>query len=599
MWRFLCVGLCLAAFTVFLGCSGSGGSGGSGGAGSSSPLPTPVAQSTQTLESIDAVSSCGGTGYGGLPVTLGILSIPPGTPIPASSTTPTVTPTPFTTIQAAIDSAANGGVVEVPPGTYNETINFNGKAVSVVSMGGPSVTTIVGTGSGPAVTFSSHESRNSVLFGFTVTNGFSSFNGGGIAISNSSPTIAGNIISRNGACSGAGISVSFGSPLIESNTISGNSQSGCTGGTGGGGIEIGGAAASGTEVVSNVISDNSMTAADGGGISLDAAGALLIENNLISGNLATGVFGAPNPSGGPAAAGGGIAMINDSDPRVIQNLIVNNTADLGGGIAFLTPSGSLGPTIVSNTIATNTSTQNYGSAAFSIGYVSSVELANNLLIGPANSNSVYCSSAFSSTPPTFLNNDAFSSGGSAFLGTCASVAGTSGNISTDPMFVNPSAGDYALSAGSPAIDAGSNSAPDLPARDFCGNPRIVDGGSGTATVDIGGYEFQTTPGDGGQAASAGGGNVSALPGATVPAGTFTASNDTGQTLTINSVALTFSNPDLFSVAEIDANAGVAISSASSKPQSGTTTFTMKPPLVLVPGTGATFKLTVTVSSTAP
>jgi len=43
-----------------------------------------------------------------------------------------------------------------------------------------------------------------------------------------------------------------------------------------------------------------------------------------------------------------------------------------------------------------------------------------------------------------------------------------------------------------------------------------------------------------------------------PAGPFTTSNDTGQTLAINSVALTFSNPDLFSVAEIEATAGIAV-----------------------------------------
>jgi len=545
---------------------------------------------------MDVANNCGAVGYGGLPLTLGIVSIPPGTPGPTPSTTPTATPTPFTTIQGAIDSASSGSVVRVPPGTYNENINFKGKAIAVISTGGPSVTTIEGIGSGPAVTFSSGESRNSVLFGFTITNGFSNFNGGGVAISNSSPTIADNIIRRNGACSGAGISVSFGSPLIESNAIGENAQSGCSGGTGGGGIEIGGAGATGTEVISNVISNNSMSSAAGGGISLDAAGAPLIENNLISQNVATGVFG--GPTGGPAAAGGGIAMINNSNPRIIQNLIINNTADLGGGIAFSTPSGSLGPTIVSNTIATNSSTQNYGSAIYSSGYVSSVELADNLLIGPASATAVYCDSAFGSSSPRFFNNDAFSSSGTAFQGTCAGAAGTSGNISADPLFVNPSAGNYQLSAGSPAIDAGNNSAPDLPPRDFCGNPRIVNGGSGTVAVDIGGYEFQTAPSAGGQVASAGGGNVSALPGATVPAGTFTASNETGQTLTINSVTFTFSNPNIFSAAEIDATAGVAISSASSRP-SGTTAFAMNPPLVLVPGTDATFRLTLTVSSTAP
>ena len=48
-----------------------------------------------------------------------------------------------------------------------------------------------------------------------------------------------------------------------------------------------------------------------------------------------------------------------------------------------------------------------------------------------------------------------------------------------------------LPATSPAIDVGSNSAPDLPKKDFAGKPRIVDGnGDGSKIVDMGAYEIQ-------------------------------------------------------------------------------------------------------------
>ena len=72
-----------------------------------------------------------------------------------------------------------------------------------------------------------------------------------------------------------------------------------------------------------------------------------------------------------------------------------------------------------------------------------------------------------------------------------------GNIDADPLFVDPISadeapttdGDYRLSEGSPAIDAGTNDAVTVD-TDLDGNPRIVDGtGDGNAIVDIGAYEF--------------------------------------------------------------------------------------------------------------
>lgn len=64
------------------------------------------------------------------------------------------------------------------------------------------------------------------------------------------------------------------------------------------------------------------------------------------------------------------------------------------------------------------------------------------------------------------------------------------NISVDPMFVDPTIGDFNLQEASLCIDAGMNDAPGLPETDFNGNPRIADGNAdGIDIVDMGAIEF--------------------------------------------------------------------------------------------------------------
>ena len=387
------------------------------------------------------------------------------------------------TIQAGINAASNGDTVLVSPGTYIENINFNGKAITVTSSGGPSATIIDGNANNAVVIFANSETANSVLNGFTIRNGLSQFSaptqgsGGGIYITNASPTISGNVITNNQAVEGAGISVQFASPIIKGNTITLNHQCCGSGGTGGGGILIGGAGSA--QILNNTITNNALSSAEGGGISLFAAGTPIIRGNLISGNSVSGLI--------PAATGGGIWIANQSDALILDNLIVGNSADQGAGISS---NGSPNLLLLNNTIVYNNARLSVGSGVLAEGFTT---LINNIIVGIINQSVVDCGQFSPNPPSVFQLNDVFSPQSNSLYGSCANETGKNGNLSSDPLFMSAANGDFHLRLGSSAIDAGDNTTPNLPTTDFDGNPRIVDGNNdGVAIVDLGAYEVGNT-----------------------------------------------------------------------------------------------------------
>ena len=393
------------------------------------------------------------------------------------------------TIQAAIDVANNHDTVLVAPGTYFEHIDFRGKAITVTSESGPQVTIIDAGNTDPVVRFTSREGRDSVLNGFTLQNGRTNFggggappDGGGIVINSSSPKITNNVITNNHASRGSGIGIVFGSPLIQLNTITDNIND-VTFGGGGGGILISGEGSA--EILDNVISNN-VNNGGGGGIYIPGAGATpIIKRNVIKGN---------NVLGGQ---GGGIYMVNNSSPLIVQNIITGNQASNGGGIYWAVPgTGVRGPILVNNTIADNNATTN-GSGIFADGADDQVELTNNIIVAKPGQAGLHCGNFDGHIDPIIRFNNIFSAGGMAYGGSCSDKTGTDGNISLDPLFTNPTQGDYHLQQGSPSIDAGDNQAPNLLDTDLDGNTRILDGdGDGTATIDMGVDEFLAPPSEG-------------------------------------------------------------------------------------------------------
>lgn len=424
------------------------------------------------------------------------------------------------TIQAAIDVAATDDLVLVSAGTFPESIDFLGKAITVRSESGPAVTIIdpgalpfrpdrsshrferrtladgtvevteavsgrrildaegllvdelpetVGN-NGSVVVFGSRETRDSVLDGFTITGGDATTGGGGIRIDGASPTVINNIIDNNRACSeGGGIAAAFASPRIENNQITNNFQDGCSGGVGGGGIALRGAGSA--EVIGNTIAGNSF--GFGGGLSLFAAGTPTIADNWIEGN--TGTLG-----------GGGFDIVNVSDALIVQNVVIDNTGSQGSGDGFdwLVPSSGRGPILLVNTITGNGQLE-----LFVDGFDEDAELVDNIVVAAPGGTGIECGDFNDLNPPVLRFNNVFAPGGAAYAGICGDPTGSDGNLSADPLFANPAAADLRLSANSPSVDAGDDSVADLPATDFDGNPRIQDGnGDQLAVLDQGAFE---------------------------------------------------------------------------------------------------------------
>jgi parallel beta-helix repeat protein len=306
-------------------------------------------------------------------------------------------------IQEGINAAFDGDTVLVLPCIYYENIYFSDKDIVLMSSNGPEETIIDGMRLNSVIQIISEESHSVVIDGFTITNGKR-----GIHIENACPIIENNIIENNtGIDCYAGIYVLFGDyPNPSRSKISHNQVRNNNGDA----IFVDNyAPVFGVVTISyNQILDN-----EGSGIFLWCWAENEISGNLIANN-------------GGSVLGGGIRILFGGN--IINNTIDSNTALEGGGIWYIWDYPD--PTVIKNNIVTN------NTAEYSGGICAGLWI-NTYAYGQIEQYISY-NDVWGNFPDNYSQN----------------LHPGPGDISENPLFVNPENFDFHLQPDSPCINTG-------------------------------------------------------------------------------------------------------------------------------------------------
>jgi predicted outer membrane repeat protein len=362
----------------------------------------------------------------------------------------------FPTIQAAIDAATNGDIVELTDGTFtgdgNRDIDYAGKALTVRSQSGNSESCVIdceGTEAEPhrGFLFQSAEPEGAVLTGVTLINGWASSHpfGGGILITDdSSPSIsASSFVENRGS---AIVCVDAGSPTITDCAFLENANPDWRGG--GIGCEASHPIISHCEFVRN-------SASMGGAIHAHA-GTVMITECTFDHNTAE-------------IWGGAVGMLYSCTGTVLDCRFSENSADNDGGAINLH--------YATATIEHSEFSQNAAPSggAMCTGKVSHANVMSCTFWGNVSregsavfcgERDVYLENTIIAFNPggwaiadagivTLVCSDIYGNPGGDWMGSLASQLGINGNICEDPLFCDPVGGDLSLCADSPCA-AGNN-----------------------------------------------------------------------------------------------------------------------------------------------
>ncbi len=429
-------------------------------------------------------------------------------------------PIDYTTIQAAINAANNGDIIQVAQGVYAENIKVTSSKQISIEGGWSKDFTFHSNDSSLTIIDGGRKGRvldifpnlavtvNLLIDGFTIKNGAAD-NGGGINAdaygigTHISLSINRCIISENSSTdNGAGINLEAIQGSIMANLINSTISSNRSKLFGGGvrmNSHLGGSTT--LNMDNDLVQDNIVDEVDGGGIAIygskSGVAKLYLSNSNVSRNQA------PNGGGVFGFAWGQDAMVLMT---LKNNLITHNTSQQGGAICSCNgqtdptsptspePGGTIIWELTNNTITAN--------AAGTAGGAGGIKMSSGSIYGDGESSTLYMKNdiVWGNTDPygnqqVVISLDGKS--GTSYAKISYSNVGsiqTVGNakytadyvISYNPGFKNAAGEDYHLIKGSPCIDSGTST--EAPKSDIEGTPRPQGNG-----YDMGAYEYNVDP----------------------------------------------------------------------------------------------------------
>jgi hypothetical protein len=372
-------------------------------------------------------------------------------------------PSQYPTIQEGIDRSWDTGTVWVADGTYtgsgNRDIDFRARAITVKSENGPNNCII----DCQASVFDRHrgfkfvrgEDANSVLDGFTITNGYTS-TGGGVYCWQSSPTIVncvfqGNTVFRGGTGFGGALYLGESGSTLLNCAFYDNAVDAAGGGVACYSWHGQIVSATNCRFYGNIATWGTATWMMGGGMFCDGDMTIELSNCIFSGNRVTGYFG----------AGGGLCCSGCS--AIVTNCVFSgNRCDYTGGGMHI--SWACNATVANCTFSDNRAGSGAGGFQNKISdHAVDATVINCILWG--------------NTDPQIqgLATVTYSDVEGGYAG--------EGNIDMNPRFAAPGHwdgdswvdGDYHLQWDSPCANAGDPNGDYAGQTDIDGEPRVMNG----------------------------------------------------------------------------------------------------------------------------